>query len=457
MVVPPLGLAFGSKLGQARPAIQGCYRSPSTARSSSRTQQSTSIFGDRTSSLLSQRSSVRQQRRHFSDKQTFRTQWGTIKLDLNAKHTVGVAQSRGERPYQEDAYSVHSILTPVTALKSNLFEVKDAAGWTPDTLEGFPGEEKEDRKRQVAYFGVFDGHGGPLVSKYLKTHLHSLIEESQEAEVLKVVKDYRAIGGYLRRYRGGPLSRFRHSPVEEPEHTRQGIGLDEMAVLGFLKADLGCLADESTGKSGSVGTVALLHSLDVPHSLPFPAASLLSLTIAHVGDTRAVLGSISGRPVALTENHHPDSRVESERLRQSGTGIVTDSFGESRWGGTLANTRGVGDREFKELGVIAEPVVGRRVLKGPEWAFLALVSDGITDSMSDQEIVDLCRGHSDPTRAASAIVSFAEDVGGEDNMTVIIVPLPGWGKMSGVDSSASRREYRLRQNAGISSGRQKRM
>lgn len=40
-----------------------------------------------------------------------------------------------------------------------------------------------------------------------------------------------------------------------------------------------------------------------------------------------------------------------------------------------------------------------------------LVSDGITNAMSDQEVVDLCRGIPDPTRAAAKIVSFAEDVG----------------------------------------------
>ena len=47
-----------------------------------------------------------------------------------------------------------------------------------------------------------------------------------------------------------------------------------------------------------------------------------------------------------------------------------------------------------------------------DWAFLVLVSDGITDSMSDQEIVDLTRGQTDPTKAAQKIVTFAEDVGG---------------------------------------------
>lgn len=68
---------------------------------------------------------------------------------------------------------------------------------------------------------------------------------------------------------------------------------------------------------------------------------------------------------------------------------------------------------------------------GDEWAFIVLLSDGVSDVMSDQEVVDLCRGITDPTRAASKvsrlcglchcfssdayglrqIVSFAEDVG----------------------------------------------
>lgn len=49
---------------------------------------------------------------------------------------------------------------------------------------------------------------------------------------------------------------------------------------------------------------------------------------------------------------------------------------------------------------------------GEEWSFLVLLSDGITDVISDQEIIDLVRGHRDPTQAAKKIVSFAEDVGG---------------------------------------------
>jgi len=191
-----------------------------------------------------------------------------------------------------------------------------------------------------------------------------------------------------------------------------------------------------------------------------------------------------------------------------------------------------------------------RSLAGNEWAFLLLCSDGVTDSISDQEIVDLCRGIKDPERAAKKVVSFAEDVGAcvdrslssprsrrsrrrltlssatfssssslalyrpstcrprpapppasvhllrlarplrlalalpnllstphtpslphlapasnritsrrlysEDNLTCVVVPLAGWGKLGGLDSTASRREYRLK-GGGIGSGRQKRM
>ncbi|KAI5475312.1 hypothetical protein MNV49_001654, partial [Pseudohyphozyma bogoriensis] len=325
----------------------------------------------------------------------------------------------------------------------------------------YPGEVKdkdsEERKKQVAYFGVFDGHGGNKVSFYLRDHLHQLLEDSKEDQIKDVVDEYRAIGGYLKRYRGGPLSRFSAKERDLETTTRKGaLALDEMAVLAFLKADTEVLRDTSITKAGSVGTVAVLHSLETPHTVPYSFSPLVSLTIAHLGDTKAILASTSGRPKPLTEAHHPDSRVEGERMRKSGTGIVTDSFGESRWGGGLANTRGVGDREYKSLGVLAEPEVQTTVLRGDEWAFLILVSDGITDAMSDQEVVDLCRGFSNPTRAANNVVKFAEDVGGEDNMTAIVIPLPGWSKFGGHDVSASRREYRLKQVTS-QNRRQKRM
>lgn len=86
-----------------------------------------------------------------------------------------------------------------------------------------------------------------------------------------------------------------------------------------------------------------------------------------------------------------------------------------------------------------------RALNGDDYAYLVLVTDGLTSLMSDQEIVDLARNAADPTRAAKTIVHFGEDLGAQDNCTCVVVPLAGWGKVGGVDTTEERREYRRKQ------------
>lgn len=95
-------------------------------------------------------------------------------------------------------------------------------------------------------------------------------------------------------------------------------------------------------------------------------------------------------------------------------------------------------------------------MAGEESSYLILVTDGLTSLMSDQEIIDLARDAVDPTRAAKAIVEFGEDLGAEDNCTCIVVPLAGWGKVGGKDTTWERREYRRKQ-AGEQNTRMQRM
>lgn len=84
------------------------------------------------------------------------------------------------------------------------------------------------------------------------------------------------------------------------------------------------------------------------------------------------------------------------------------------------------------------------------------MTDGLTSLMSDQEIIDLARESIDPTRAAKSIVHFGEDLGAQDNCTCIVIPLAGWGKVGGKDTTEERREYRKKQ-AGMMSTRMSRM
>jgi Protein phosphatase 2C len=125
----------------------------------------------------------------------------------------------------------------------------------------------------------------------------------------------------------------------------------------------------------------------------------------------------------------------------------------------------LGDLKWKPLGVTAEPEVKTKLIEGQckytqgsyrvlmfdlrltgsKWAFMVLISDGISSVVSDQEIVDLARGATDPRRAAQRILSFAEEMGSSDNLTAIVLPFAGWGSVSGPDRTQKLREYRSSQ------------
>lgn len=184
-----------------------------------------------------------------------------------------------------------------------------------------------------------------------------------------------------------------------------------------------------------------------------------------LSDTRVLLcGAGSARAYPMTEDHHADTRTEQARLRRMNQAMVTDSFGEARYMGGLANTRGFGDQEYKYFGMTPEPEVRSRRLKGRRkpffyvkrgtnrklsqgrtWSCLVLMSDGITSVISDEEVVDLTRMSYDPQQAAKTVMNFAEEVGLEDNATVIVIPLAGWGDVRGDDLTRDLRDWRRKQ------------
>ena len=76
---------------------------------------------------------------------------------------------------------------------------------------------------------------------------------------------------------------------------------------------------------------------------------------------------------------------------------------------------------------------------------MIIVSDGVSSILSDQEIVDVARDAPSPKRASEQILSYTEELGGEDNTTVLVVPLSGWGQVKGPDRTHALREYRKEQ------------
>ena len=225
--------------------------------------------------------------------------------------------------------------------------------------------------------------------------------------------------------------------------------LNEGDILGKPNWSKGQIGGPKRFKGGSTCSVAMIST---PSLTPFwHPASFSTLLTSHVGDTRIVLCSTSsGQAIPLTTNHHPSSPVEGNRLRKYAASFVTDSFGEERMSG-LANTRAFGDMQSKRLGVSAEPEIKRVELGPAQYSFLVLVSDGVSGTLNDQEIVDIVKEAKTPEQGAKDVVSFATEVSNEgDNSTCLVVRLGGWERRSegGVGSMGTKesRDWR-RQDA----------
>jgi len=65
--------------------------------------------------------------------------------------------------------------------------------------------------------------------------------------------------------------------------------------------------------------------------------------------------------------------------------------------------------------------------------------------VSHEEVNDLVRFAPTPGEGAKRVLSFAENIGSEDNASVIVIPLLGWGKPQGSDTTKELREYKQNQ------------
>ncbi|KAJ4306688.1 Protein phosphatase 2C 6 [Collariella sp. IMI 366227] len=376
----------------------------------------------------------------------------------SAKHHFGVSVSRGQRPHNEDTNQAGTLHMPAFAKRVPISLVRRQVartageGTNADSALGDP---------QVFYFGVFDGHGGSECSEFLRDELHGYIEEAAAELGLK---------SSLKRLPGAPDSTqdpdaaaqwaARHEAEEQQQEENAKATQLQVELLAEYKRTIGgyfkrfrpqyfntkssaphlppsghLIGGTSRFKGGSTASVALIST---PTTSPYwhPAAHS-SLAVAHVGDTRILLcETASGKAVPVTKDHRPSSPGESRRLRRwVADSLVTDSFGEERIQG-LANSRSFGDMQSKRIGVSAEPDITRVELRPAEYSFLVLMSDGVSGTLSDQEIVDVVKEAGTPEEGARKVVEYATEVSEDgDNATCLVVRLGagrggarvGWG------------------------------
>ncbi|KAH6670076.1 phosphatase 2C-like domain-containing protein [Halenospora varia] len=354
-----------------------------------------------------------------------------------------------------------------------------------ESLESIDTKSKEDAQKEKNV-PVKNRDGGFSKPEHTPA-IDSEEAHSIESNKLKAVELERAlvaswketVGGYFRRFRPEyfslPSSMNGSDPPEVP------VSIETVLMYAFLKADFDFVTaqarkpDQDThsdnplneddilgepsrlssikGRIGGPtrflgGSTASIVLVSTPSPTPFwHPASPSTIVVAHVGDTRILLcDTATGLAKPATTNHHPSTPMESTRLRRYAATFVTDSFGEERMSG-LANTRAFGDMRSKRIGVSAEPEIRRIELAPAEYSFLVLVSDGVSGTLSDQEIVDVVKEAKTPEQGARDVVAYATEVSSEgDNATCLVVRLGGWERRieGGMGSMGTKeiRDYR---------------
>lgn len=257
----------------------------------------------------------------------------------------------------------------------------------------------------VAFFGVYDGHGGSQCAEYLRDELHRLFLSHKK---------------------------MRTDP--------------EMAVReALLEADHSFLAAGAEG--GAVCAVAVIMD-DI-------------LVVANVGDVEVILSQrdsvgtvakdgqdsgsshqVAGPPRVLTVVHQPQRNGrEGERVLEAGgklTRVQRVGHPNNLFLSSLAVSRAIGDAGFKlpeytdgkPSGVIADPHTCSLRLQSDRDEFLVMACDGLWDVIPYEEVQQLCRS----AVAASGYAARAGDLtqmlveealmrGTTDNITVVVVGL----------------------------------
>ena len=128
------------------------------------------------------------------------------------------------------------------------------------------------------------------------------------------------------------------------------------------------------------------------------------LSIAHVGDSRAYLLR-SGTLQQLTSDHS----LVAEQVRR---GILTAAEAEeSEMQSVLL--RALGALPDVEVDTEEHTLFARDILM--------LCCDGLTRMVTEPEIAGTLQAETDPTRAAEKLIALANERGGVDNVTVIVV------------------------------------
>jgi serine/threonine protein phosphatase PrpC len=278
------------------------------------------------------------------------------------------------------------------------------------------------------FAAVFDGHGGPAVSRYLRKNLYANVQAFLPL---------------------APTAASSSSPSSSEVSASSGSNASvvvEASVDDYARAlesalhkvDREILRISHWSFQGSTAVVVWLHGRrtvdDNPAVNPEPTFSpQKTILVANIGDSRAVLCR-NQTAWDLSRDHKPSDPNEKARIEGLGGSVVwcgdTDKFGMPieeqgiyRVNGNLALSRAIGDRAERPH-VTAEPEIISVPVEGGD-EFIIVATDGLWDVMDSSEAVEyvlaLLGAGLQRNKVAERMVAEAMLRGTYDNVTVVII------------------------------------
>jgi len=248
----------------------------------------------------------------------------------------------------------------------------------------------------VCWFAVFDGHAGSRVSAHCSNHLLECVST-------------------LEGFRNSIKKEHVISEDELKEKVTEGI------LYGFLELDekLRKIPEVANGEDKS-GTTAVCLLITEKYFI-----------FSNCGDSRGVLCR-NGKPALVTVDHKPSNPPERERIQNAGGSVMIQ-----RVNGSLAVSRALGDFEYKNVEakgpteqlVSPEPEFFIKSRDHSEDQFLVLACDGVWDVMTSEDICQFISARMKVTEnletVANEVIDTCLHKGSRDNMSIIIIALPG--------------------------------
>lgn len=236
-------------------------------------------------------------------------------------------------------------------------------------------ESFNNNHNSVDIIGVFDGHGGPLVSKYAKDTLPKFFIKKNP----KLFFDSQ----YTAKYINKVFKNF--NSILEKDHPRAASYSGSTCCMGIITKD----------NKGKI------------------------LWIINAGDSRAVLANKSGIAIPLSKDHTPNTPEERARIEAIEGGKEKIYHDGGVWRVVdLSLSRALGDLEANPY-VTPMPQVYRYRLH-PDDKHIIIGCDGVWDVLSNQDAVDILKTAPKRSNLAKLIAEEALKRGTSDNVTVVV-------------------------------------